>query len=127
MQALAAQLGISLLFLPSYSPELNVIERPWVVRYVNRNSLRAGLVERVQDWRWSSLRPDAEGPALDPGPVPRGPEWLAFVNTPMTEAEVAAIRLSPRRDRPYGTDSWTSETDGRLGLEYSLRPRGRHP
>ncbi len=45
----------------------------------------------------------------------------------MTEAQVAAIRLSLRRDRPYGTDSWTSETAGRLGLEYSLRPRGRHP
>jgi len=104
VQALAAQLGISLLFLPSYSPELNVIERPWVVRYVNRNSLRAGLVERVQDWRWSSLRPDAEGPALDPGPVPRGPDGLEFVNTPMTETEVAAIRLLLRRDRPYGTD-----------------------
>ncbi len=70
---------------------------------------------------------DAEGPSLDPGPVPRGPQWLDFVNTPMTEAEVAAIRLSPRRDRPYGTDSWTTETADLLGLEYSLRDRGRQP
>jgi hypothetical protein len=45
----------------------------------------------------------------------------------MTEAEVVAIRLSLCRDRPYGTDSWTSETAGLLGLEYSLRPRGRQP
>jgi hypothetical protein len=29
---------------------------------------------------------------------------LEFVNTPMTEAEVAAIRLSLRRDRPYDTE-----------------------
>jgi hypothetical protein len=43
----------------------------------------------------------------------------------MSEAEVVAIRLSLRRDRPYGTDAWTSETAAVLGLEYSLRPRGR--
>ncbi len=98
-----------------------------VLRYVERNPLRAGLVERAQDWRWSSLPADAEGPSLDLGPVPRLPEWLEFVNTPMTETEVAAIRLSLRRDRPYGTDSWTTETADLLGLEYSLRHRGRQP
>jgi len=98
-----------------------------VVRYVERNPLRAGLVERAQDWRWSSLRADTQGPSLDPGPVPRGAAWLEFVNTPMTEAEVAAIRLSLRRDRPYGTDAWTTETAGCLGLEYSIRARGRQP
>ena len=98
-----------------------------VVRYVERNPLRAGLLERAQDWRWSSLRPDAEGPSLDPGPTPRGANWLEFVNTPMTEAELAAIRLSLRRDRPYGTDAWTNETAGCLGLEYSIRARGRQP
>ncbi len=96
-----------------------------VVHYVELNPLRAGLVERAQDWRWSSLLHDANGPALDPGPVPRGLDLLEFVNTPMTEAEVAAIRLSLRRDRPYGTDSWSTETAGLLGLEYSLRSRGR--
>jgi len=79
--------------------------------------LRAHLVARAEEWRWSSLRPDAEGLALDPGPVPRGADWMEFVNTPMTEAEVAAIRPSLRWDRPYGTDSWTTETAGRLGLE----------
>ncbi len=96
-----------------------------VIRYVERNPLRAGLVERAQDWKWSSLGPNAEGPARDPGPVPRGADWSEFVNTPMTEAEVAAIRFSVRRDRPYGSDAWTTETTGLLGLEYSLRPRGR--
>ncbi len=58
-----------------------------VIRYVERNPLRAGLVERAQDWKWSSLGPNAEGPARDPGPVPRGADWLEFVNSPMTEAE----------------------------------------
>jgi putative transposase len=96
-----------------------------VIPYVERNPLRAGLVEWAQDWKWSSLGPNAEGPARDPGPVPRGADWLEFVNSPMTEAEVAAIRFSVRRDRPSGSDAWTTETAGLLGLEDSLRPRGR--
>jgi transposase len=37
--ALAQQLGIDLLYLPSYSPNLNLIERVW--RFVKKESLRA--------------------------------------------------------------------------------------
>jgi putative transposase len=98
-----------------------------VIRYVERNPLRAGLAARAEDWRWSSLQSKGDTPAVDPGPVPRGTDWLEFVNTPMTEAEVVAIRLSLRRDRPYGTDAWTAESAQSLGLEYSLRPRGHQP
>jgi putative transposase len=99
-----------------------------VVRYVERNPLRAGLVERAEAWRWSSLWPDPEdAPTRGPGPAPRGPDWTAFVNAPMTDSEVEAIRLSVRRDRPYGTDTWTTATATHLGLEHSIRPRGRQP
>jgi len=45
-----------------------------VIRYVERNPLRAGLVERAQDWKWSSLGPKAPPatPARYPG-APTGP------------------------------------------------------
>ncbi|WP_165076183.1 transposase, partial [Paludisphaera rhizosphaerae] len=96
-----------------------------VIRYVERNALRAGLAERAEGWPWSSLHPIADGPPLDSGPAPRGVDWTNFVNTPMTESEMAAIRLSLRRDRPYGGETWTLQTAALLGLESSLRPRGR--
>jgi putative transposase len=96
-----------------------------VLRYIERNPLRAGLVERAEQWPWSSLSRRERAPALDPGPAPRGADWVAAVNAPMTESEAASIRESIRRDRPLGTESWVRATADVLGLESSLRNPGR--
>ena len=97
-----------------------------VLRYVERNALRANLVERAQDWGWSSLYGgDGEGPMLDAGPVRRGRQWLDYVNEPQTEAEVKRLRESVQRGRPFGQEAWLTKTAAELGLEASLRPRGR--
>ena len=62
---------------------------------------------------------------LDPGPVPRGGDWLNWVNQPQSEAELAALRKCIERGTPYGSETWQHATAERLGLEASLRPRGR--
>ncbi|NLE59052.1 MAG: hypothetical protein GX616_11870 [Planctomycetes bacterium] len=101
-----------------------------VCRYVERNALRANLVERAENWPWSSLwrrhcgAPEAREILTDwPGGIPSN--WLQTVNRPQSEAEVEAIRLAVRRGRPYGLPAWTARTADRLGLETTLRPRGR--
>jgi putative transposase len=97
-----------------------------VLRYVERNPVRANLVERAQLWLWSSAAPPhPEGPALDGGPVVRPANWLDHVNEPQTEAEVERLRESLRRGRPFGDLLWMQHTAVRLGLQASLRPRGR--
>ena len=101
-----------------------------VCRYVERNALRANLVERAEQWRWSSLWRWKFGDApqkalLSAWPVARSSQWLAHVNQPQTEAEEAAIRLSMRRGSPFGDATWTEQTASRLGLQSTLRPRGR--
>jgi putative transposase len=97
-----------------------------VLRYIERNPVRAGLVARAQDWLWSSAAPPAPGaPPLVAGPVPRPAAWLEHVNQPQTEAEVERLRLSVQRNRPFGDDSWMVETARCLGLHASLRPLGR--
>jgi putative transposase len=101
-----------------------------VLRYIERNPLRAGLVSRAGDWRWSSLRWHLNPPQLaflHAGPVPRPPDWAAWVNAPRTEAELRALRRCAQRGTPYGADAWVGQTAARLGLEYTLRPRGRAP
>jgi putative transposase len=96
-----------------------------VLRYIERNALRASLVERAEQWPWSSLCPSGEKPPLDPGPAPRGAGWVETVNAPMTEAEAEAIRTSIRRNRPLGTEPWVRTTAEKLGLQSSLRAPGR--
>jgi putative transposase len=102
-----------------------------VLRYAERNPLRANLVRRAERWLWSSARwwEEEEGrPAfLAAGPVPRPRDWLAWVHEPITEAELAALRRSVVRGAPYGELAWMQRTARRLGLEASLRPRGRPP
>ena len=99
-----------------------------VTRYVERNALRANLVERAQDWRWSSLWRREHGRTdlpLAPWPIERPANWIELVNAPQTEAELAALRRSLVRGRPFGSDAWEAETAARLALAYTLRSRGR--
>lgn len=98
-----------------------------VMRYVERNPLRAGLVDRAQDWPWSSLRGRAGEvhPLVGPSPVPLPAYWCDFVNEPLTTTELEAVRTSLQRERPYGDPAWTRGTAERLGLLDSLRKRGR--
>lgn len=82
-----------------------------VLRYVERNPLRAGLVSRAEDWRWGSLYRRAFGSAeeralLSDPPVALGPRWRQRVNRAQTKAELAALRESLVRGRPYGDESW---------------------
>jgi hypothetical protein len=47
------------------------------------------------------------------------------VNLPQSDQELEAIRRSLRRGKPYGSDAWTTHIADKLGLESTLRPRGR--
>jgi len=104
-----------------------------VCRYVERNPLRANLVERAEAWPWSSLSsrrgPDRCDWLLPIGdwPVTAPRNWQGFVNRPETEEELEALRQSVARGSPYGHGDWQKRTALRLGLESSLhdpwRPR----
>ena len=101
-----------------------------VVRYVERNALRANMVEHAEDWRWSSLGCRVHGTRkeeaiLGDWPLPRPRQWRRMVNQPQTEAELKALRRCVHRSQPYGSDDWVKRAAVTLGLESTLRPRGR--
>jgi putative transposase len=99
-----------------------------VVRYVERNALRAGLVAAAEDWHWGSLQrrmAGRSGNLLSEWPLPVPSNWCELVNLPQTEAELDAIRRSVHRGCPYGSPAWMEQAAQRLGLQSTLRPRGR--
>ena len=95
-----------------------------VLRYVERNPLRAKLVRQAQHWPWSSCSAPRAG-FLHESPAPRPRNWVARVNASETPAELASLRQSVNRNTPFGAPAWVMRTAARLGLEASLRPRGR--
>lgn len=99
-----------------------------VCRYVERNPLRANLVERAQDWRWSGLWHRLHpGVLLNLADWPLGPpsDWLHQVNQPHTVAELAALHASVKRGLPFGSDDWRRVTAGQLGIRLESRSAGR--
>ncbi|MGH7136665.1 MAG: transposase [Pirellulales bacterium] len=99
-----------------------------VLRYVERNPLRANAVRRAERWPWSSLswrgsgrRPDL----LADWPIACPRDWITRVNKPQSKAEEDAVRRSLERGQPFGSETWAKRTAKLLGLESTLRPRGR--
>jgi putative transposase len=105
-----------------------------VLRYVEGNPLRAGMVKRAQDWPWSSLSnaPGASGARVQLAecPVDRPRDWTAQVNDLPAKPQLETLRTSVKRGRPFGADPWTRRLVRRLGLESTIRdpwrPRKRH-
>lgn len=101
-----------------------------VLRYVERNALRANLVARAEDWRWGSLwrrviGSDEQKALLSEWPLARPRQWKAMVNKPQTDQELEALRRCVNLGPPFGSEAWTQRTARKLGLESTLRPRGR--
>lgn len=101
-----------------------------VCRYVEANAMRGGLVLRAEDWRWCSLRGLCSGysdkePRVDDWPMPRPVDWTAYVNEPPAASETNTLRACTRRGTPYGGAVWQRGVAANLGLECTLRPRGR--
>jgi len=99
-------------------------------RYVERNALRANLVPRAEQWRWSSLWRRCRGretqlPRLETWPVDRPTDWLEHVNHPESAEETDLVRRCAQRGTPYGESGWIATTATRLGLESTIRARGR--
>ena len=97
-----------------------------VLRYVEQNPIRAGLVRRAEEWPWSSVgqrfgRWLVRGPKLGPWPVALPENWLELVNTPAEYLPLETLRLSARSGLPYGGEPWASQ----LTRPRSTRPRGR--
>ncbi|HET8697638.1 MAG TPA: transposase [Gammaproteobacteria bacterium] len=99
-----------------------------VIRYVERNALRANLVERAEAWRWGSLRERlgfTSETILDEAPCALPTEWAREVNAIESESTLRAVRKSVDTERPFGSESWVRKTEAEFGARFTVRTRGR--
>jgi putative transposase len=90
-----------------------------VMRYVERNPVRANLVDSAIDWDWSSISAasiETRRAILSPAPIDIPSNWLEWVDRAITSAELDALRRCGRRQSPYGSRSWSESTAKSLRL-----------
>lgn len=103
------------------------------VRYVSLNPVRARLVDRAQDWAWSSVRAHLRGendelakvaPLLD-----RYGAFADFLDADPDDGEEAwrRLRMSETSGRPLGGDAWLSALETATGRPLKPRKRGPKP
>ena len=100
------------------------------VRYVSLNPVRAGLVRRAADWRWSSVAAHLAGQddaLVSVAPVlERYSDFAGFIGDPNTdEPAYRALRMSETSGRPLGGPDWLEELEAATG--HILKPQKRGP
>jgi putative transposase len=125
-----ATVGIGHLYQGRYKsfPVQNDLHYLRVLRYIEANPIRADLVAKADRWPWSSFavrqgRESAVVPAE--GPVELPTDWMGLVHRALAPGETQAIGNSMRRGCPLGDARWVAATVQRLGLQSTMRPRGR--
>lgn len=93
-------------------------------RYVERNPVRAGLVARAEQWRWSSAGASGSVP-LQAWPIERPSNWIEVVNVDERQEQVEAMRRSVVKGQPYGSESWVQQMVWQWNLGVTMRKRGR--
>lgn len=100
-------------------------------RHVEMNPVRAKLVRRARDWRWSSARAHLSG--RDDGLVAAGPlleragDWAAFLGEKLDTDAAEAIRASVRTGRPLGAAAFVKRLEKRLDRTLARQKPGRKP
>jgi putative transposase len=110
------------------------------VRYVENNPVAAHMVERAQDWRWSSARSHVAGRLVKGDPLTdvaafgrHVRNWRAMLRrgaelgdaTADEEALAETIEARLRTGRPLAVDEWLAAREAELGRP--LRPLRRGP
>lgn len=99
------------------------------LRYVALNPVRARLVDRAEDWQWSSTRALISGaddhvvtvaPALE-----RVGDFAAFLGEEFDEAlEYRALRMAESVGRPVGSAEWLKDMEALTGRVLAPGKRG---
>ena len=99
------------------------------VRYVALNPVRARLVERAVQWKWSSthalLDPATGDGMTEPAPVlQRVADFAALLNAGENEAASQVLRRAETIGRPIGNDAFMTHIENVNGRDARAQKRG---
>ena len=99
------------------------------LRYVAMNPVRAGLVARAQDWRWSSVRAQL---GIEPDLITavaavaaRAPDFGAMLEAAEDEEATMRLRRAESVGRPVGSEAFLDGLEQDHGRRVKPRRRGR--
>lgn len=101
-----------------------------VIKYIERNSVRAKLVHFCEDWQWGSAWVRINGTTeqkklLGKMPVPLPDDYIKWINTVDKIDDLKMIRASVDKSIPYGRDKWVDKMVSKYHLESTLKSPGR--
>ena len=93
-----------------------------VMRYVEANPYRAGMLNPSQTWEWSSLwdRETGERDLLQPCGLSLPADWRAIVTAPMQQEDLERIRIAAKIGRPRKSAICAAKTEA--GSLYTETP-----
>jgi len=107
------------------------------MRYIELNPVRARMVERPDDYPWSSyhsnagiertawVTPHDEYMRLGASPLERAQAWRELVAAALGDDELASIRSHTSRNRVLGDDGFQREIAAMVGRPVHITPPGR--
>jgi putative transposase len=101
-----------------------------LIKYVERNPVRANLSSLCEDWQWGSAWRRIHGneeqkKLLDESPTPLPQDYQTWINTSDKEDDLKTIRHSLNKGVPYGREKWVDVMVTKYHLESSVRSVGR--
>jgi len=97
---------------------------------VETNPVRAGIVKKAENYKWSSARRHVKGktdPILsnDCYLFKKVKDWSAYLREKEAVSLIDAIRQNTRTGRPCGDDRFAQKIEKLLGRRLAALPRGR--
>jgi len=100
-------------------------------RYVEQAPLRARLVERARDWRWSSARAHLKGKSdglIDVKPVLDAvDDWRDLLAEPLKALEMKSVGACERTGRPLGSAAFVERLEKKLDRKLARLKPGPKP
>jgi putative transposase len=101
----------------------------FAARYIERNPVKAGLVENAEDYHWSSARAHVFGAKdellTDFDLTLSIADWASYLKEGTSESDASLFQSHAKSGRPLGDDKFLDELEAKTGRSLRKKKKGR--